>query len=48
MFDSFFDKVAGLQVFPVNIAKFLGTSILKNICERMLPNQALTFNHLIF
>ena len=45
---SLFDKVAGLQTcnfnkkrlqyrcFPVNFAKFLGTSILKNIYKRLL------------
>ena len=25
------------KCFPVNIAKFLGTHFLKNICERLLP-----------
>ena len=44
----FFNKVAGLQVcnfikkilrhmyFPVKVAKFFRTPILKNICERLL------------
>ena len=48
MLKSFFNKVAGLQAckfieerfqhrcFPVDIANFLRTSILKNICERLL------------
>ena len=48
MLESIFNKVADLQAcnvikkclqhscFPVNIAKFLRTSILKIICERML------------
>ena len=43
-----FDEVAGLQAcsfikkrlqqrrFPVHIAKFLRTPVLKNICERLL------------
>ena len=46
--DSLFNKVASLEAcdlikkrlqlscFPLNIAKFLRTPILKNICERML------------
>ena len=46
--ESLFNKVAGLEVwdfikkrlqlscFPLNIAKFLRTPILKNICERVL------------
>ena len=46
----FFHKNAGLQVcnfiekrllhrcFPVNIAKFLRTSIFKNICERLFEH----------
>ena len=48
MLESLFDKVAALQpsnfikerlqhrCFPVNIAKFLTTPILKNICELLL------------
>ena len=48
MLESFFNKVSGLQAcifikkrlqrkcFPVNIAKFLRTSILKYIFERLL------------
>ena len=48
LFCSFFNKVAGLRpvsvlkkrlqhrYFPVNIAKFLRTPILRNICERLL------------
>ena len=48
MLESLFDKVAVLQLsnvvkerfqhkcFPVNIAKFLKTPFLKNICERLL------------
>ena len=48
MLESLFNKVAGLQpsniikerlqprCFPVNIAKFLRTPILKNICELLL------------
>ena len=48
MLESLFNKVAGLQCcnfikkrlqhrcFPVNIAKFLRTAILNNICERQL------------
>ena len=47
---SLFNKFTGLQsgnfitktlqhrCFPVNIVKFLKTSILKDICERLLPN----------
>ena len=36
-FSLFFKKGAGLKTcFPVNIAKFLRTSILKNICEQLL------------
>ena len=50
MLEVLFDKFAGLQpgnfitkrlqhrLFPVNIAKFLKTSILKYICERLLLN----------
>ena len=49
----FFNKVTGLQVcnvtkkklqhrcFPVNIVKFSRTSILKNICERLLRSEVL-------
>ena len=45
--ESLFNKIAGLETcdfikkglqhscFPVNIAKFLRTPILKNICERL-------------
>ena len=55
MLESLFKKVAGLEArksikerlqhrcFPVNIAKFLRTRILENICELMLllgPHQA--------
>ena len=29
------EELQGLQCFPVNIAKFLRTLILKNICERL-------------
>ena len=44
MIELFFSKVADLQTlqslwhryFPVNIAKFWRTPILKNICERLL------------
>ena len=43
----FFKKVATLlkkdsntSVFPVNIAKLLWTSILKNICERLLLDES--------
>ena len=48
MLESLFNKVAGLSAcsfikkrlqhrcFPVKLAKFLRTSILKNICERLL------------
>ena len=48
MLESLFNKVAGIEAcnvikkrlqhryFSMNIAKFLGTPILKNICERML------------
>ena len=48
MFESLFNKVAGLKTcnsikkrhqrtcFPVKLAKFLRTLILKNICERLL------------
>ena len=48
--ESLFNKVAGLQAcnyikkrpqlrcFPVNIAKFLRTPILKNTCEELLLN----------
>ena len=48
VFESLFNKVTGFQVsniitkrlqhrnFPVNIAKFLRTTILKNICEQLL------------
>ena len=34
--ESFFNKVAGLQLFPVKFAKLLETPILKNICKRLL------------
>ena len=49
MLESIFNKDASLQTsnfikkifqhmcFPVNIAKYLGVPILKNICERLLP-----------
>ena len=48
MLESYFNKAAGLKVsnfikkrlqhrcFPMNIAKFLATPILKNTCERLL------------
>ena len=42
MLESLFDKVAGLikdsqyKCFSVNIAKFLETSILEDMCERLL------------
>ena len=50
MLESLFNKFAGLQAgnfitkrfqhryFPVDIVKFLKTSILKDICELLLPN----------
>ena len=50
MLKSFLNKVAGLQAcnynkkrpqlkcFPVNIAKFLRTPILKNTCEELFLN----------
>ena len=48
MLRSLFTKVTGLQTctfvkkipqrrrYPMNVAKFLGTPVLKNICERLL------------
>ena len=33
---NFFNKRLQRRCFPVNIAKFLKTSILKNICKRLL------------
>ena len=53
--ESLFNKVAGLKVcnfikkriqhkcFPLNIANFLRTPVLKNICERLLLKIALDF-----
>ena len=50
MLESLFNKFAGLRAgnfitkrfqhryFPVDIVKFLKTSILKDICELLLPN----------
>ena len=35
---SFLKKEIPTQVFPVDIAKFLRLPILKNICERLLPD----------
>ena len=64
VFESLFNKVAGLQVtkcikktlqyrcFRINIAKFLGTRTLKNICEwlllRLTCHKSLTMNNLIW
>ena len=65
MLESFINKFSGLKAwnfikkrlqhgcFPLNIAKFLRTPILKNICERLLfylllspiPQLKLTTNH---
>ena len=44
MLESRFNKVLGLglklyRLFPVKFEKFLGTPILKNICERLLLNR---------
>ena len=35
---NFFKKEIPTQLFPVDIAKFLRLPILKNICERLLPD----------
>ena len=35
---TFLKKEIPTQVFPVDIAKFLGLPILKNICVRLLPD----------
>ena len=35
---NFFTKRLQHRCFPVNIAKFLKTSVLKGICERLLLN----------
>ena len=35
---TFFKKEIPTQMFPVDIAKFLRLPILKNICERLLPD----------
>ena len=52
--ESILNTVAGLKTynfilkrlqhryFPVNIAKFLRTSVLKNICEQLLLNEVVT------
>ena len=43
MLEYLFNKVAGFRCFPVNIAKFLRTPILKSICERLfLPKYTFT------
>ena len=38
LLESLFNRIGGLQqkCFPLNIAEFLRTPILKNICERLL------------
>ena len=61
MLKSIFNKVATLKAcyiikkrlqhrcFPVNIAKFLRTSILKNICEQLrLGTSNFTKNEILF
>ena len=60
MLESRFDKAAGPQVnnfiekrlqhrcFPVNIAKFLRTSILKKICEWVRLNRVLCVSRKAF
>ena len=59
-FESLFNKAAGPQVnkfiekrlqqrcFPLNISKFLRTSILKKICERVRLNRVLYVSHKVF
>ena len=48
VFESLFNKVAGFQAcFPVNIAKFLGTPILKNICKPLLQQFVTKFVRII-
>ena len=35
---NFIKKASDTSAFSVRFAKFLNTTILKNICERLLPN----------
>ena len=40
---SFISKRLQLRCFPMNIAKFLRTPILRNICERLLLTMAIGY-----
>ena len=41
------EGLQGLQLFPVNIAKFLRTSILKNICKRLFLQISISVTNLL-
>ena len=41
------EGLQGLQCFPVNIAKFLRTPILKNICERLFLKISISVTNLL-
>ena len=42
---NFIEKRLQHRCFPVNIVKFLGTCILKKICERVRLNKVLHVSH---